>query len=66
MFTIGKLFHLTHVVDDLGAVDKWYDNIFAATRKEADSDSIRFMPVARLGAVMVITRSGRYLDDART
>src|SRR6202035_3207484 len=41
-------------------------NIFAATRKEADSDAIRFMAIARLNAVMVISRSGRYLDDART
>ena len=32
MFKIGKLFHLTHVVDDLGAVDKWYDDIFSVTR----------------------------------
>jgi general secretion pathway protein D len=40
-------------------------NIFAATRKEVDADSIRFMAVARLNAVMVITRSGRYLDEAR-
>ncbi len=32
MFTIGKLFHLTHVVDDLDAVDRWYDDIFAVTR----------------------------------
>lgn len=32
MFTIGKLFHLTHVVDDLDAVDKWYDDLFAVTR----------------------------------
>jgi general secretion pathway protein D len=41
-------------------------NIFAATRKEADSDAISFMPVPRLNAVMVVTRTGRYLDDART
>ncbi len=32
MFKIGKLFHLTHVVDDLTAVDKWYDEIFAVNR----------------------------------
>ena len=32
MFKIGKLFHLTHVVDDLDAVDKWYDDVFAVTR----------------------------------
>ncbi|HYL57985.1 MAG TPA: VOC family protein [Candidatus Acidoferrales bacterium] len=32
MFKIGKLFHLTQVVSDLGAVDKWYDDVFAVTR----------------------------------
>jgi catechol 2,3-dioxygenase-like lactoylglutathione lyase family enzyme len=32
MFKIGKLFHLTHVVDDLAAVDKWYDDVFSVTR----------------------------------
>jgi catechol 2,3-dioxygenase-like lactoylglutathione lyase family enzyme len=32
MFKIGKLFHLTHVVNDLAAVDQWYDDIFAVTR----------------------------------
>src|SRR6266851_606912 len=32
MFKIGKLFHLTHVVDDLAAVDKWYDEVFAVNR----------------------------------
>jgi extradiol dioxygenase family protein len=32
MFKIGRLFHLTHVVDDLGAVDKWYDEMFSVTR----------------------------------
>jgi hypothetical protein len=32
MFKIGKLFHLTHVVSDLAAVDQWYDELFAVTR----------------------------------
>jgi hypothetical protein len=32
MFKIGKLFHLTHVVSDLAAVDRWYDEVFAVTR----------------------------------
>jgi extradiol dioxygenase family protein len=32
MFKIGKLFHVTHVVDDLDAVDRWYDDIFSCTR----------------------------------
>ena len=31
-FKIGKLFHLTHVVNDLDAVDKWYDEVFAVKR----------------------------------
>jgi catechol 2,3-dioxygenase-like lactoylglutathione lyase family enzyme len=29
MFKIGKIFHLTHVVNDLAAVDRWFDEIFA-------------------------------------
>jgi catechol 2,3-dioxygenase-like lactoylglutathione lyase family enzyme len=32
MFKIGKLFHLTHVVGNLAAVDQWYDEVFAVTR----------------------------------
>ena len=32
MFQIGRLFHLTHVVDDLDAVDAWYDDVFAVHR----------------------------------
>ncbi|MPY96165.1 MAG: hypothetical protein GEV08_24805 [Acidimicrobiia bacterium] len=32
MFEIGKVFHLTHVVEDLDAVDRWYDEIFACDR----------------------------------
>jgi catechol 2,3-dioxygenase-like lactoylglutathione lyase family enzyme len=32
MFRIGKLFHLLHVVNDLNAVDEWYDDIFSVRR----------------------------------
>jgi catechol 2,3-dioxygenase-like lactoylglutathione lyase family enzyme len=32
MFKIGKLFHLTHVVDSLRAADQWYDEVFSACR----------------------------------
>jgi len=32
MFKIGKLFHLTHVVDNLRAADEWYDEVFSACR----------------------------------
>ena len=31
-FTVGKLFHLAHLVDDLDAVDRWYDDVFACDR----------------------------------
>jgi general secretion pathway protein D len=51
---------------DPGPLVDELSNIFTATRKEADSDAIRFMPVKRLNAVMVISRSARYLDDARS
>ncbi|HUZ74643.1 MAG TPA: type II secretion system secretin GspD [Stellaceae bacterium] len=40
-------------------------NIFDATRKEAATDLIRFLPVERLNAVMVLTREPQYLDEAR-
>ena len=32
MFRIGKEFHLLHVVEDLDAVDGWYDEVFAVRR----------------------------------
>jgi general secretion pathway protein D len=51
---------------DPGPLVDELSNIFTATRKEADADAIRFMPVKRLNAVMVISRSARYLDDARS
>ncbi|MBV9859455.1 MAG: type II secretion system secretin GspD [Alphaproteobacteria bacterium] len=40
-------------------------NIFDATRKEADSNVIRFMAIPRLNAVMILTRSPHYLQEAR-
>jgi len=40
-------------------------NIFDATRKEAALNTIRFLPIERLNAVMVLTRQPRYLDEAR-
>jgi general secretion pathway protein D len=40
-------------------------NIFDATRKEPETSAIRFIPVERLNAVMVLTREARLLDQAR-
>ena len=31
-FAVGKLFHLGHLVEDLEAVDRWYDDIFGCVR----------------------------------
>lgn len=41
------------------------ENIFGATRKEADANVIRFLPVDRLNAVLVLTHEPHYLDEAR-
>jgi len=49
----------TEVTDEL-------KNIFATSRREGDGDAIRFMAVERLNAVMVLSRSGHYLDEARS
>ena len=46
------------------AVSDELKNIFAS-RREADGDPIRFMAVDRLNAVMVLSRSNQYLDEAR-
>ena len=32
MFTIGKVYHVVHVVSDLDAADAWYDEIFSPHR----------------------------------
>jgi extradiol dioxygenase family protein len=32
MFRVGKLFHLAHLVEDLDAVDRWYDDVFGCLR----------------------------------
>jgi general secretion pathway protein D len=51
---------------DPPAIAEELRNLFAATRKEADSEAIRFMPVRRLNAVMIISRSQSYMDEARS
>jgi catechol 2,3-dioxygenase-like lactoylglutathione lyase family enzyme len=48
MFKIGKLFHLTHVVSDLNAVDKWYDDVFSCQRFYR-----AYMPEAKRDASLV-------------
>ena len=40
-------------------------NIFDAARKDPDASAVRFIPVERLNAVMILTREARLLDQAR-
>jgi general secretion pathway protein D len=40
-------------------------SIFDAMRKDADRSVIRFIAIARLNAVMIMTRQPRYLDEAQ-
>jgi general secretion pathway protein D len=47
------------------AVTDELKNIFTTTR-EADGGAIRFMAVDRLNAVMILSRSNQYLDEARS
>jgi len=54
---------LSHA-DPAGIADE-LKNIFATTRRDLDSDAIRFMAIGRLNAVMIISRSASYLDEAR-
>lgn len=47
------------------AVTDELKSIFAS-RRDGDGDPIRFMAVDRLNAVMVLSRSNQYLDEARS
>lgn len=48
-----------------GPVVTELQNVFGATHKAANNSVIRFIPVDRLDAVMVLTRVPGYLDEAR-
>jgi catechol 2,3-dioxygenase-like lactoylglutathione lyase family enzyme len=38
--TIGKLFHVVHVTDDLETVDRWYDDVFSVERFYHDYNEV--------------------------
>jgi len=38
VFNVGSLYHLCHVVDDLDAVDEWYDSVFGALHVKHSSE----------------------------
>lgn len=50
--SIGKLFHVAHVVEDLAPLDAWYDRVFAPVRGVMDGN---FSPrEQRMGSLLVI------------
>ncbi|MGH7965719.1 MAG: VOC family protein [Candidatus Binatia bacterium] len=51
MFTIGKLFHLTHVVSNLEAMDRWYDDVFSVNRfyRQYLEEAVRDASLACIG-----------------
>jgi hypothetical protein len=50
--SVGKLFHVAHVVEDLAPLDAWYDRVFAPVRGVMDGDfSAREQ---RMGSLLVI------------
>ncbi|MCC6437681.1 MAG: VOC family protein [Acidimicrobiales bacterium] len=50
-FTVGKLFHLAHLVDDLDVVDAWYDDVFACERFYRGYEK----PARRTASLLVIS-----------
>jgi catechol 2,3-dioxygenase-like lactoylglutathione lyase family enzyme len=39
-FRLDRLYHLTHLVDDLDAVDRWHDDLFVALHVKRNTDAV--------------------------
>ncbi len=66
MFKIGKLFHLTHLVDDLDACDQWYDEVFACNRfyRGYEKAAVRDASLLTIGNVVMEPLSLAKVPDA--
>jgi len=55
MFTIRKLFHLTHVVRDLDAADQWYDDVFSVNRfyRGYEERAVRHASLVTIGELVM-------------
>jgi len=51
---------------EAGALIPELDNLFGAVRRSAPANVIRFIPVERLNAVIVLSKVPRYVEDAQT
>src|SRR5215470_16215840 len=49
--TIGKLFHIIHITDDLAALDAWYDEVFAVKRGFLDN---HYLDIEKRDASLVV------------
>jgi len=50
-FTIGKLFHIIHISDNLAELDAWYDDVFNPTRGIMDNG---YSPVEKRDASLIV------------
>jgi len=66
MFKIGKLFHLTHLVNDLDACDQWYDEVFACNRfyRGYEKLAVRDASLLTIGEVVMEPLSLAKVPDA--
>ncbi len=66
MFKIGKLFHLTHLVNDLDACDRWYDQVFAVNRfyRGYEKQAVRDASLIAIGEVVMEPLSLAKVPDA--
>jgi len=66
MFKIGKLFHLTHLVNDLDACDRWYDQVFAVNRfyRGYEKAAVRDASLIAIGEVVMEPLSLAKVPDA--
>jgi hypothetical protein len=55
MFTIRKLFHLTHVVRNLDAADQWYDDVFSVNRfyRGYEERAVRHASLVTIGELVM-------------
>jgi catechol 2,3-dioxygenase-like lactoylglutathione lyase family enzyme len=66
MFKIGKIFHLTHLVDELDACDQWYDEVFAVNRfyRGYEKLAVRDASLMAIGEIVMEPLSLAKVPDA--
>ena len=66
MFKIGKLFHLTHLVNDLDACDRWYDEVYSCNRfyRGYEKLAVRDASLLTIGEVVMEPLSLAKVPDA--